>query len=128
MKNTANLPRPSSVKNALRVLVLCLSIELLGFTFSGEYSAGRLLGVVAGVVLLFWMMRQVHARRNWARYALTGFIGVSIVVSVVSFGSEYRQHPGENVIGVLSILLSLISAVLLFTPVSNDWFSPVRRP
>lgn len=122
----ANLSRPASILNALRVVMLSLGIELLGFAFSGDYSAGRLVGVAVGTLLLFWLMRQVHARLNWARYALTGFIGLSAVVSVVSFGFDYQQHPGETVIGVFSILLSLLSAVLLFTKESNAWFDSTR--
>ena len=126
MKSSAKPIRPASVLNALRVLVLCLGIELLGFAFSGGYSTGRLVGVIVGSLLLFWLLRQVHARLNWARYALIVLIGLSVLASVISFGPEYGQHPGETVIGVFSVLLSLLSAVLLFTKESNAWFDSAR--
>jgi hypothetical protein len=66
MKTPALTHRPANVLNAVRLLIFCLAIELLGFAFSGDYSVGSVASVVVGAVLSFWLLRQVHAGVNWA--------------------------------------------------------------
>lgn len=122
VKSSVVTRRPASILNAVRVLVICLCIELLGFAFSGDYSTGRLIGVVVGIILLFWLLRLLHAGMNWSRYVLVGLIVLGVITSAGSFATNYPQHPGETVIDCVSTLLSLIAAVLLLGKQSNAWF------
>lgn len=122
VKSSVVTRRPASILNALRVLVICLGIELLGFAFSGDYSTGRVIGVAVGIILLFWLLRLLHAGMNWSRYVLLGCIVTGVITSIGSFTTNYPQHPGETVIDGISTLLSLIAAVLLFGKQSNAWF------
>ena len=114
--------RPPSVLNALRLLVFCLAVELLGFAFSGDYSVGNVVGVLVGAVLTFYVLRQIHVGANWARYVITALVGLGVLTLIFVFGQEYAENPGATVIDVLSTILSLIAVVLLFTKESNAWF------
>ncbi len=119
--------RPASVQNALRLLVFCLAIELLGFAFSGDYSVGSIVSVFIGAVLTFYVLRQIHAGANWARYVMAGLIGLGVLALIGLFSQEYAQNPGATVVDVLSTIISLIAVVLLFTKESNAWFRQTAR-
>lgn len=119
---------PSSLLNALRLVVLCVSIELLGYAFSGGYSLGGIVGVVLGTLLVYGLLRLVHRGVNWARLVLAGIIGLGLLSSVFSFASAYRLHPGATVIDLISTLISLIALTLLFAKQSNPWFHPTQLP
>lgn len=122
MKTLQAVRRPTSVLNAIRLLTFCLTIELLGFAFSGDYSVGSVLSVLAGAALSFWLLRQVHAGANWARFAITLVVGLGALASMLTFRDEYGQNPGATVIDTISTLITFIAIVLLFTRESNQWF------
>ncbi len=128
LKPKALTRRPASLVNALRLLVFCLVLELLGFAFSGTYSVGSVLSVLIGAVLTFYVLRQIYDRANWARYAIAVLSGLGLLALIATFRSAYVQNPGETVIDVLSTALNLIALVLLFSNQSNAWFrSPAVR-
>lgn len=114
---------PTSLLNALRGVVLCVIIELLGFAFSGGYSVGSVLGVIVGSLLVYGLLRLVHRGRSWARLVLAGIIGLGLMSSLFTFSSAYRLHPGATVIDLISTLISLIALALLFSTESNRWFN-----
>jgi len=122
MKTPALTHRPGNVLNAVRLLIFCLAIELLGFAFSGDYSVGSVASVVVGAVLSFWLLRQVHAGVNWARFVVALIIGLGVLTLIYTFREAYSKNPGETIIDIISTLLTLIAVVLLFTPESNLWF------
>lgn len=126
MKSTTLSRRPTDVLNALRLLVICLSIELLGFAFSGGYSIGSIVGVLIGTALTFWVVRQVHAGENWARFVIVGVIALGAFWLIASFRAEYAQHPGATVVDAFSTIISIIAGVLLFTKNSTAWFQSDR--
>lgn len=117
---------PTSLLNALRLVVLCLCIELLGFTFSGGFSLGSIAGVGLGMVSVYVLLRLVHQGRSWARLALAAVIGLGVISSLMAFASAYRQHPGATVIDLISTLISLIALVLLFSKENKVWFRDRR--
>ena len=114
--------RPTDVLNALRLLTISLVIELLAFIFSGDYSVGSIIGVLAGAALIFWVLRQLHAGANWARFVMAGLLMIGALMAVTSFRAEYALHPGTTVINAFSTVISIIAGVLLFTRNSNRWF------
>ena len=122
MKTPSLTHRPANVLNAVRLLIFCLAIELLGFAFSGDYSVGSVASVVVGAVLSFWLLRQVHAGVNWARFVVALIIGLGVLTLIYTFREAYSQNPGETIIDIISTLLTLIAVVLLFRPDSNLWF------
>lgn len=132
MKTNSLSHRPTDVLNALRLLVISLVIELLGFAFSGDYSVGSVIGVVVGSMLIFWLLRQVHAGANWARFVIVGLIALGAFWLIASFRAEYALHPGATVVDAFSTVISIIAGVLLFTKNSTAWFQndglAVRRP
>ena len=122
MKTVTLSRRPASVLNALRLLVFCLAVELLGFAFSGDYSVGSVVSVLIGAVLTFYVLRQIHAGANWARYVIAVLIGLGVLSLVSVFRQEYAENPGATVVDALSTIISLIAVILLFTKDSNAWF------
>lgn len=114
---------PTTLLNALRLVVLCVLIEVLGFAFSGGYSVGRVLGVIVGTLLVYGLLRLVHRGTNWARLVLAGIIGLGLLSFLFTFLPAYRLHPGETIIDLISTLISLIALALLFTKETNRWFS-----
>lgn len=118
--------RPVTLLNALRLVVLCVGIELLGFAFSGDYSVGNVVGVLVGTGLVYSLLRLVHQGLNWARFVLAGVIGLGLISSLISFSSAYRLHPGATLLDLISTLISLMALVLLFTTPSNAWFRAQR--
>lgn len=120
--------RPTDLLNALRLVVFCVGIELLGYAFSGSYSVGSVVGVLLGTVLVYGLLRLVHRGVNWARFVLAGVIGLGLLSSLLSFSTAYRLHPGSTVIDMISTLFSLIALWLLFTTQSNTWFRAHRAP
>ena len=122
-----SLPRPpTSLLNALRLVVLCVSIELLGFAFSGGYSLGSILGVILGTLCVYGLLRLIHRGANWARLVLAGIIGLGLISSLSAFSLAYSLHPGSTVIDLISTLISLIALVGLFSKQSNGWFRAHR--
>ena len=119
---------PTSLLNALRLMVLCVGIELGGFAFSGAYSLGSIAGVVLGTLCVYGLLRLVHRGLLWARLVLAGIIGLGLISSVLSFPSAYRLHPGATVIDLIATIISLIALALLFSKQSNPWFHPRQRP
>lgn len=113
---------PTTLLNALRLVVLCVGIELLGFAFSGGYSLGSVLGVVLGTLAVYGLLRLVYRGINWARLVLAVVIGLGLISSLLTFSSAYQRHPGATVIDMISTLLSLIALGLLFSKPSNGWF------
>ncbi|HLL96805.1 MAG TPA: hypothetical protein VK404_17650, partial [Spirosoma sp.] len=89
MKTPALTHRPANVLNAVRLLIFCLAIELLGFAFSGDYSVGSVASVVLGAVLSFWLLRQVHAGVNWARFVVALIIGLGVLTLIYTFREAY---------------------------------------
>ena len=126
MKSTPLSRRPTDVLNALRLLVICLVIEVLGFAFSGDYSIGKIVGDLIGTGLTFWIIRQAHAGENWARFVIVGLIALGAVWLIASFRVEYGQHPGATVVDAFSTIISIIAGVLLFTKNSTAWFQNDR--
>ena len=122
METTSLSRRPTDVLNALRLLIVSLIIELLGFAFSGDYSIGSIAGVLIGTVLTFWVLRQVHTGANWARFVIVGLIALGAFWLIASFRAEYAQHPGATVVDAFSTVISIIAGVLLFTKNSTAWF------
>lgn len=122
METTSLSRRPTDVLNALRLLIVSLIIELLGFAFSGDYSIGGIAGVLIGTVLTFWVLRQVHTGANWARFVIVGLIALGAFWLIASFRAEYAQHPGATVVDAFSTVISIIAGVLLFTKNSTAWF------
>lgn len=118
--------RPTALLNALRLVVLCVGIEMLGYAFSGPYSVGSVVGVLLGTVLVYGLLRLVHRGVNWARLVLAGVIGLGLLSSLLSFTTAYRLHPGATVIDLISTLISLIALGLLFTKETNSWFRAHR--
>ncbi|MDB5243129.1 MAG: hypothetical protein JWP57_3754, partial [Spirosoma sp.] len=88
----------------------------------GDYSVGSVASVVVGTILCFWLLRQVHAGVNWARFAIALLVGLGVLTLIYTFREEYSQNPGETIIDIISSLLTLIAVVLLFTAESNRWF------
>lgn len=117
---------PTSLLNALRLMVLCVGIELLGFAFSGGYSLGGILGVLLGTLCVYGLLRLVHRGANWARLVLAGIIGLGLISSLSAFSLAYRLHPGATVIDSISTLISLIALGGLFSRASNTWFRTQR--
>lgn len=113
---------PTSLLNALRLVIFCVLIEILGFAFSGGYSLGRVLGVIVGTLLIYGLLRLVHRGVNWARLVLAGIIGLGLLSALFTVVPAYRWHPGETVIDLISTLISLIALALLFSRESNRWF------
>jgi len=113
---------PASLLNALRLLVLCLLIELLGFAFSGGYSVGSIGGVVVGTLCVYGLLRLMYRGVPWARLVLAGVIGIGLISSLLTFSSAYRQHPGATVIDLIATMIGLIALALLFSAESNRWF------
>lgn len=128
MKTLQVTRRPADVLNALRLLTISLLIELLAFAFSGDYSVGSIIGVLVGAALVFWILRQVHAGANWARFVMVGLLTIGTLMAVTSFRAEYALHPGTTVINAFSTVISIIAGVLLFTKSSNQWFNRHSRP
>lgn len=122
MKTLPASHRPVNVLNALRLLIFCLAIELLGFAFSGDYSIASVLSVLVGAALSFWLLRRLHAGENWARFALALVVGLGAVTLLVTFREEYVQNPGATVIDAISTLLTFVAIGLLFSRQSNQWF------
>ena len=124
----SRLRPPSSLLNALRLVVLCIAIELLGFAFSGGYSVGSLVGVAVGTLAVYGLLRLVYRGINWARLMLAVVIGLGLISSLLSFTSAYRLHPGATVIDLISTIISIIALFLLFAKQSNSWFHhPVTK-
>ena len=119
---------PTSLLNALRLVVLCVGIELGGFAFSGGYAPGAIAGVVLGTLCVYGLLRLVHRGMQWARLMLAGIIVLGLISSLLSFPSAYRLHPGATVIDLISTLISLIALALLFSKQSNPWFRPRQLP
>lgn len=122
MKTQPVTRRPTNVLNALRLLVFSLAIELLGFAFSGDYSVGSIAGVLIGAALSFWLLRQIHAGVNWARFAIALVVVLGALALLITFGEEYRQNPGATTIDAISTLITFVAVALLFTSESNQWF------
>ena len=122
MNTVQTTRRPTDVLNAFRLLTISLFIELLAFTFSGDYSFGSVIGVLAGAALIFWVLRQLHAGANWARFVMVGLLTIGAILAVTSFRAEYVLHPGATVINAFSTVISIIAGVLLFTKNSSRWF------
>ncbi len=120
--------RPTDVLNALRLLTMSLVIELLAFAFSGDYSIGSIIGVLAGAALIFWVLRQLHAGANWSRFVMVGLLTLGVILAITSFRAEYAQHPGTTVVNAFSTAISIIAGVLLFTKNSGRWFGRGVRP
>lgn len=123
MNTIQTIRRPADVLNALRLLTISLLVESLAFAFSGDYSVGSVLGIVAGAVLSFWLLRQVHTGANWARFVIAVIVGLGAVTLLTTFRRDYAQNPGETAIDVISTLLTFVAVVLLFTKNSNQWFN-----
>ena len=122
MNTVQTTRRPTDVLYAFRLLTISLFIELLAFTFSGDYSFGSVIGVLAGAALIFWVLRQLHAGANWARFVMVGLLTIGAILAVTSFRAEYVLHPGATVINAFSTVISIIAGVLLFTKNSSRWF------
>ena len=122
MNTVQTTRRPTDVLNAFRLLTISLFIELLAFTFSGDYSFGSVIGVLAGAALIFWVLRQLHAGANWARFVMVGLLTIGAILAVTSFRAEYVLHPGATVINAFSTVISIIAGVLLCTKNSSRWF------
>ena len=122
MNTVQTTRRPTDVLNAFRLLTISLFIELLAFAFSGDYSFGSVIGVLAGAALIFWVLRQLHAGANWARFVMVGLLTIGAILAVTSFRAEYVLHPGATVINAFSTVISIIAGVLLFTKNSSRWF------
>ena len=140
---TSSLPRPGLVNMAIS---LAMAVSLAGvvvlFFFlpnmmahmqaqglpteaisGGVMYGAALAGVLFVGILCFFIARGNNVVRwVWAVFSVYGFIS-----ALGGMGMTFGISPLFGVIGIALQLLSIISVVLLFMPVSTAWFKAVKQ-
>jgi FtsH-binding integral membrane protein len=126
-----NAVRPPAVARGAQLLAAALAIGLfrsilnLAQNSSGVTMIFALLIVIAFFGLLFFVVMQISAGKNWARILVLIIVLVLILFlpfSIPAYLQELRRSVLLGALGIIITLLQLVGTALLFTRQSNLWF------
>ncbi|HSW04964.1 hypothetical protein [Aquabacterium sp.] len=88
--------------------------------------------VTAGIVMVFggltiWLAAKTHQGRNWARWALLGYLMLGWWLSSSELTEQFMRSPLVGFIDVLCIGMELAACGLLFGGQSAAWFTDLAR-
>lgn len=138
-------PENKHVKWACIVLWCSLAITLIAlpvavkqqpevvsgtFGWGGTLATG-ILGAVFAALIIWWVTAKLSAGRNWMRWLVTIFYGLSTIISPFSWASSElaAQSFASPLIGTLTILsyiTNLVTLVLVNTPSAREWFAAMK--
>lgn len=139
-------PRPSSVENAVRLMLVNAAIGLIGVivlfatkdslrkqilkntptatdsTVNAAITVGAVIGIVF-LVLYILLAMQVRKGKNWARIVTWVFAGLGVLSALTSLAGN--STTSSRVLSLIQGLIDLAIIILLAQRPSNDFF---RRP
>ena len=132
-------PRPPSVQWAVRLLWLAAAIPglalvsafvriLLGLSHAPWYYLATTLPLLIAAAVICAL--NAGAGRNWARWLLVIFVGLSVWSRVDELITEPEKTssgaPSSVIAGAMYEFLLFAAAILMFTASSRAWFKSRR--
>jgi hypothetical protein len=124
--------RPSQVTKAVYILYFSLGLVTIRAFLDLSISGGKFSEGIAVLVQLplFALLYYVIGKgKNWARITFCVLTFLGILLFAVQF---LKDPPGSNLLSfsklsldIAGMVLDLIALVLLFQPVSSEWFKDV---
>ncbi len=139
----SSLPRPGLVNMAIS---LAMAVSLAGIVvlffflpnmiahlqaqgLPTEALSGAIMygGAAAGVLFVGILCFFIARGNNVVRWVWAVFTAYGLISAIGGMGMTFGISPLFGVIGIALQLLSIISVVLLFMPVSTAWFKAVKQ-
>lgn len=98
-------------------------------TIDAAITVGIAIGVVMGLIgaaLWFWMAAANGKGRSWARIVATVFFAISLLMTVLSFGSA--QSVLSRVLGLLSLAIGAAAIFFMYQKESTAYYNAVSGP
>lgn len=92
-------------------------------------TLGLALGVVMGLIgagLWFWMAAANGKGRSWARVLATVFFAISLLLTVLSFGSA--QSALSRILGLVSLAIGAAAIFFMYQKESTAYYNAVSGP
>jgi hypothetical protein len=96
-------------------------------TINNLLNTGKIGGAVGtAIVVALWLLFvfQMRQAKNWARILLTVVGAISVLVTVLQFGSA---TPATAVTSIVVSLLVVAAIVFMFRPAANSYFNAFKR-
>jgi len=125
-------PRPRSVHLACQLVLASFALGLVtlvpGVDVTRPDDPAVHWAVTLVVVLVFgaitvWLTYATHQRRNWARWALLGYLIFGWFLSAGELPSDLERAPLVGLLGVGAAVIELVAVWFLFTGAGAKWFS-----
>lgn len=151
-----HIPRPPSVRNAVRLMVAGAAISLISIiagiiaqrmvsggaaaqtgsdsvaasAFSGGVIGGVVFYGVVAAALWLWMAWKTAQGRHWSRIVSTVFAGLNVIrtaiVVVTNVAAGMPAGVGESIVQVASLIVGIVAVVLLWGKDANEFFTAHR--
>jgi hypothetical protein len=124
--------RPNDIREACRLILGAFVIGLVslwpGLRSETEGESAAAVVITALVVLAFgaltvWLARKLWLGKNWARWAMLGYLSLGWVLAVSDFEAEMARSPISAIIYVVTALMELFACWLLFFGGGAQWFT-----
>jgi hypothetical protein len=83
--------------------------------------AGGAVVVILFATLFLFVLQSVTRGRNWARFVLSALV-VARLLGAVELRGRFTAAPVSTILDALLVVMQCIAVVLLFLPVSNQWY------
>jgi len=98
-------------------------------TIDAAITVGLAIGVVIGLIgagLWFWMAAANGKGRSWARILATVFFAISLLMTVLSFGSA--QSALSRILGLVSLAIGAAAIFFMYQKESTAYYNAVSGP
>jgi hypothetical protein len=124
--------RPNDIREACRLILGAFVIGLVslwpGLRAEPEGESAPILVITILIVLAFgaltvWLSRKIWLGKNWARWAMLGYLILGWALAVSDFETEMARSPISAIIYVVTALMEVFACWLLFFGAGARWFT-----
>lgn len=120
--------RPNPIKVALGCIIgsyVISTVDMLRFLNLSDW--GNVIQFIIVSLAEGTVVFGIYVGKNWVRWLFVAMIAIWLVtLAVFRFNGQVHFHGVRRLLLALNLTFSVVAAMLLFYPESNDWFR--KRP
>ena len=125
--------KPKSIIAATNILYATLFLGVIRWLIgqlslapTGRSPVPMVIGLVLGLLIYFFLIKQIGAGKKWVRVVLLVLFIVGVPLYLWGSFGPYKANLLMNVISLLQAVLQIIALVYLFSKESTTWFDHVE--
>jgi hypothetical protein len=128
MTTDNTIQKPQNVSTAIKLFVVSIVLGIVNAIINAAnnfkvYSDGMLLFFsIFGVGLMLFFVYQMNTGKSWARRIFLLLFILGSIIAPFSFIRLFKSNPVVGVISVIITIIQIVALILIYRKDSDEWF------